>query len=442
MLIYAGIFVLLVAITAFFNLAEMALVVARPERLQAHGAASSGTISLVLKIKENPGAFLSATQSGNTITSILAGTFCVTAFAETLAQALSAFPVLDGYAGAASVVISLVAASYLTLVLGELLPKRIAIAAPERCALIAAHPMNWVMTVFRPFISFLLGSNNAVLHILGVSATRNSETTEDEIRYVIASGLKSGTLKAAEHDMLESILQLGTRSARTIMTSRRDLEWVDVDMPEDEVRRRVAESPCSKLIVTLERDLDRPLGVVAKKDFLRNFMRAGEIEFRAIAHPPVFVPDTSTVLGMLGTLKRARAQMLFVVDEFGSVAGIVTLTDVLEAVAGDVPEPERQARTDETLIRSSDGTYAVAGSVPADDLAEYLGLRDDGPPGYKTVAGLVLAKLKHLPHPGEQVTLDGWTIEVVDVDGRTIQSLRLIPPRGDKPTPGGSAEAN
>lgn len=439
MLVYAGIFVLLVATTAFFNLAEMALVVARPERLQAQNTASAETIGLVLQIKEEPGAFLSATQSGNTITSILAGTFCVTAFADTLALGLGSLPWLHGYAHAASVLFSIAAASYLTLVFGELLPKRVALAAPERCAILAARPMNWTMTVFRPFISLLLGSNNAVLRALRVPAARDAGTTEDEIRYVIASGLRSGTLKAAEHDMLASILQLGTRTARTIMTSRRHLEWVDVGMPEDEVRRRVAESPCSKLIVTQGRDLDRPLGVVAKKDFLRTFLQTGEIEFRSIAHPPVFVPDTSTILGMLGTLKRARAQMLFVVDEFGSVAGVVTLTDVLEAVAGDVPEPERQARTQEALVRSSDGTYAVAGSVPADDLAEYLGLRDDGTPGYKTVAGLVLAKLKRLPRAGERLTLDGWIIEVVSVDDRTIQSLRLIPTGDTLPRSGESA---
>lgn len=438
MLIYAGIFVLLVATTAFFNLAEMALVVARPERLQAQNTGSADTIDLVLKIKEDPGAFLSATQSGNTITSILAGTFCVTAFSDTLALGLASLPWLRGYVQAASLLFSIVLASYLTLVFGELLPKRVALAAPERCAILAARPMKWAMMAFRPFIALLLGSNNAVLRALGVPASRNAETTEDEIRYVIASGLRSGTLKAAEHDMLASILQLETRTARTIMTSRRHLEWVDVGMPGDEVRRRVAESPCSKLIVTQGRDLDRPLGVVAKKDFLRNFLQTGEIEFQSIAHPPVFVPDTSTVLGMLGMLKRARGQMLFVVDEFGSVAGIVTLTDVLEAVAGDVPEPERQARAQETLVRSSDGTYTIAGSVPADDLAEYLGLRDDGPPGYKTVAGLVLAKFKRLPRAGERLMLDGWIIEVLSVDDRAIQSLRLIP-TGD--SAGGSGES-
>lgn len=428
MLFYGGIFVLLVALTAFFNLTEMALVVSRPERLKSASEASNRVIDQVLKLKADTGVLLAATQTGITVMSMLAGTFCVTGVANELVDVLDWVPVLTPYASGIATFLSIMVATFLTLVFGELLPKRIALAAPERYAMLVIVPIRWAMVVFSPFVAVLLRFNNFLLHLLHVPESPSNETTAEEIHYVIAGGLESGTIKSIEHSMIENILDLDARSARTVMTSRRLLEFVDEAMSEEEIEKRTADTPCSKLILTRDRDLDHPIGVVAKKDILRKFIQGGKIDFSTIVAPPVFVADTTTVLGLLNKLKHARAQMLFVVDEFSLVVGIITLHDVMEVVAGDVPEPERNALGEKMLERQNDGSYIVPGSLPADDLTEYLGLKDSGLPNYKTVAGLVLSKFKHLPRTGEKLVFDGWTIEILDSDARSIKTLRLIPP--------------
>lgn len=430
MIFYIGLFVLLLVATAFFNAAELALVASRPERLQAQTQKAGDEIARVQALKQDPGTFLATTQSGVTMASIVTGTFCVVAFGHAFEQG-AAMLGLDGrssYVQPLASLLAVVLTTYLTLVFGELLPKRIALIAPERYAMSVFPLIRLSMGGFRPFIWTLLQSTNWVLRAFGVRDSRNPQTTEEEIRYVIASGVQSGVLHRAERGMMESILQLGSRSVRTIMTSRQELDWVDESMSGQEAIERIARSPCSKLIVTRERELDHPVGVVSKKDFLRQYMTEHSLAFAPLLTPPVFIPDTATVLTVLNRLKHARAQMLFVVDEFGTLVGIVTLTDVLEALTGDVPEPERNERGEQELVHQSDGSYIVAGTMPADDLAEFLAIRDTDVPRYKTVAGLILTKLRRLPQPGEHLMVDGWRLEIVQVDGRTIQAVRLVPP--------------
>ncbi|MFT3803604.1 MAG: hemolysin family protein [Burkholderiaceae bacterium] len=430
MLFYLGLFVLLLAVTAFFNIAELALVASRPERLQVSSETKEPMAERVRALKEDPGSFLATTQSGVTMASIAAGTFCVVAFGRAFEQgaAMLGLDMTGGYVRSLASILAVVLTTYLTLVLGELLPKRLALAAPERYALRVYPLVRLSMGVFRPFIWALLKSTDGLLRASGVRDARSPRTTAEEIRYVIAGGVRSGVLHDAEYAMMQSILQLSSRSVRTIMTSRQELEWVDESMPSAEAVERIARSPCSKLVVTRERDLDHPAGVVAKKDFLRQYMIEHSMSFASLLTPPVFVPDTASVLMVLNKLKHARAQMLFVVDEFGTLVGIATLTDVLEALAGDVPELERDERGEQELQRQPDGSYLVAGSMPADDLAEFLSVRDAEVPRYKTVAGLILAKLRRFPQVGECLIVDGWRLEVVRVDGRTIQTVRLVPP--------------
>lgn len=247
-------FVFFVALTACFNFAEMALVAARPARLDALPDRHRSNAKLVASLKQEPGAFLSAVQCGITATSILAGTFCVNAFITSITSALSTIPHVAPYASPAGAVIAVIAATYLTLVSGELAPKRVALSAPERCAVMIATPLSWTMNIARPFILLPGRSNDLLLKTFHIQEQTNDSTTSEEIRSVILSALQSGTIQATEHRMLESILQLRVRTARTIMTPRRMLEWVDSAMSDEEIRKRIAESPCSKLIVTQGRD--------------------------------------------------------------------------------------------------------------------------------------------------------------------------------------------
>lgn len=407
MLFYGGLFILLVTLTAFFNLTEMALIVSRPERLKSASGASDRLIDQVLKLKGDTGVLLASTQTGITVMSMLAGTLCVTEFANEFIYVLDRLPLLKPYASGIATFISIIVATYLTLIFGELLPKRVALAAPERCAMLVIMPMRWAMVAASPFVALLLGFNNLLMRLLHIPESPSNEITAEEIQYVITGGFESGTIKAVEHSMLENILELDTRSATTVMTPRHLFEFVDEEMSAEEIEKRTAETPCSKLIITRGRDMDNPIGVVAKKDILRNLIQGGKIDYSAIVQPPVFVSEKSMVLVLLNTLKHAMGRMLFVVDEFGSVIGIVTLHDVFEVVVGDVPEPERNALGEKMLEKQEDGSYIVSGSLPADDLTEYLGLKDSSLPDYKTVAGLVLSKLKRLPRSGDKLTFDG-----------------------------------
>lgn len=432
LLLQVLLFAFFVATTAFFNIAEMALVASRLARLEAMSNRGRSNAQLAIQLKENPGVFLSAVQSGITATSILAGTFCVNAFIASASAALSSIPQLAPYAEPVGTLLAIVIATYLTLVFGELAPKRIALSAPETCAAFVALPLRWTMNVARPFIMLLGASNDVLLRLFHIPDQSDDSTTGDEIRSVILSALRSGSILESERSMLESILQLRVRTARTIMTPRRMLEWVDGAMSEEEIRKRIADSPCSKLIVTQGRDVDRPLGVAAKKEILKVVMNDGRLDLATLCQPPAFVAENSPILGLLTSLKRAKAQMLFVVDEFGTVVGIVTLTDVLEAVAGDVPEPERQRGGTVQLKKQPDGSFLAPGQLPADDLAEYLGIEEPSIPTYKTVAGLVLTHLRRLPSIGEKLTLDGWTIEIIEVDARSILQIRLVPPTKER----------
>ncbi|MDR8394748.1 MAG: hemolysin family protein [Paraburkholderia sp.] len=429
LLFNAALFLFFVALTAFFNIAEMALVASRKPKLDALVTRPSASAALAIRLKEDPGTFLSAIQAGITVTSILAGTFCVTAFAVAAESLLERLTVPVTYARPLGSAASILIAAYLTLVFGELAPKRLALSSPEYSAALIARPLDWTIRVARPFVLLLRWSNDVLMDLARIPAQTDDETNEDEIRSVISSALRSGSILDAERNMMESILQLRIRTVRTIMTPRRHLEWVDRGMTEEELSQRIAESPCSKLIVTQGRDIDRPLGVAAKKDILRLLLSTGKLDFEALCQPPAFVAQNTPILALLSTLKRARAQMLFVVDEFGTVMGIVTLTDVLEAVAGDVPEPERRRRDGEQLRKQPDGTYLVSGQLPADDLAEYLGIGRGQTPTYKTTAGLLLEHFRRLPASGEQIRISGWLFEVAEADARSIQQVRLTPPK-------------
>jgi putative hemolysin len=429
MIFYIGLFLFLLAVTAFFNVAELALVATRIERIHPGLGVSKQTADRVLALKREPGRFLATTQSGITLASILAGTFCVVAFEHGLEEVLATIDSarLSRYAQPVASVLAIVITSYLTLIVGELLPKRIALTAPERLAVFVVPLIRLSMPLFSPFIWALQRSTDALLRALDVPQIRDTKTTEEEIRYVIARGLQSGVLPSAEHEMMESILELSSRSVRSIMTSRRDLEWVDEAMTEQEIKDRTANSPYSKIIITRNRDLDNPVGVVAKKDFLRQYLTNGSLDFSPLVKPPLFVPDTASILNVLTKIKRVSAQMLFVVDEFGTLVGIVTLTDILEAVAGGVAEPERDGHGNQRLVPQPDGSFLVSGSMPADDLVEYLSLRDTEIPQYKTVAGLILTKLQALPQVGDSVVIDDWTLEITQMDSKRIQTVRLVP---------------
>ena len=424
-----ALFLVLLALTAFFNLAEMALVAARASALER--AENDRAASKVLNLKKRPGLFLAAIRAGDLITDLLTGAFVVSWIEGLIRAGLAAVPVpvFGGYASAVAGLGAFVVVSYLMLVFADLAPKSIALSAPERAAMLIAAPVRLLIVAVRPFVAMLEGSNALVLHILGVRPQSEERITQAEIRRVLSEGLSAGALMSFERSMMERVLDLDHRSVRTVMTGRRYIDLLATGMDEAKLREAVLRATASRLLVAEEGNLDRLVGTVSRADVLAGLARGGNVDPAGISVPPTYVSENASVLSVLETLKSASVNMVVVVDEFGSVVGLVTLADVLEAVAGDVTRPKGAAMETEVdcLSPHADGSYLVSGNKPVDDVAEIIPLAAPRDRGYKTMAGLVIDRLRHIPWEGEKVDLPALTIEVVSVQQGVVKMLKLIP---------------
>ena len=411
----------LLALTAFFHLAEMALVAARTSTLIEAGEAAR----VVLALKKRPGLFLAAVRTGDRVTDLLTGAYVVTWLEQASGSGLAGLPYAPVLAGFGAFVL----VSYADLVLGDLVPKGIALAAPERTALLVGSPLRLLILVARPVLILLERSSGLVLRLVGVRPGSEGRITQGEIRRTLSEGLSAGALLSFERTMMERVLDLDHRSVRTVMTGRRYVQSVRADGGPDEIRRAVLGAAASRLPATRDGDLDKLIGTVSRADVLSAIARGDDLDLSAMAAAPAYVSENASVLSVLETLKGRDTSMVVVVDEFGSMIGIATLSDVLEAVAGDVAVADGApgVSSDGPLEKEPNGTYLVAGAQPVDDIAQILPLSLPAGRGYKTMAGRVLDHLRRLPEEGEVVELASLRIEVVSVQQGTVEMLRLVP---------------
>jgi putative hemolysin len=425
-----ALFLVLLALTAFFNLAEMALVAARASRLES--AAKNGKAAeKVLTLKKRPGLFLAAIRAGDLVTDLLTGAFVVTGLQDLIGSGLQGLPIVGGYASAFAGFAAFVVISYIILVFGDLVPKSIALSAPERAAMLIVSPLRLLIVVARPFFAVLETSNSLVLRIFGVKPESEERVTEEEIRSVLSKGLSSGVLLSFERSMMERVLDLDRRSVRTVMTGRHDIQFLEAGSGAEKQRATLLEATASFLLVTEKGNLDQLTGIVSRADVLASIAKGETVDLAAIATAPAYAAEYASVLSVLESLKRVPFHMVVVVDEFGSVVGLVTLTDVLEAVAGDVTTDDITLGNAEErpLEKEVDGSYIVPGGQPVDDIVEALLLPAPLVRNYKTMAGLVIDRLRRIPHEGEVIQLETLRIEVISIEKGTIKKLRLIPKR-------------
>jgi len=422
-------FVVLLALTAFFNLAEMALVAARASTLENGGNAAAA--ETVLALKKRPGLFLAAIRAGDLITDLLIGAFVVTWIEHLIRTGLREVPVVGRYAVSVAGLGAFVIVSYIVLVFADLAPKSIALSAPERAAMLTASPLRLLILVARPFLAALEGSNSRVLWLLGVKPQREERVTQEEIRRILSEGSSAGVLLSFERSMMDRVLDLDHRSVRTVMTGRRYIQFLQTDMDAETLRKAALDATASHLLVAEQGNLDRLVGIVSRGHMLAAFAKGETVDLATMMIAPAYVSENASVLSVLETLKSAPIHMVIVVDEFGSLVGLATLADVLEAVAGDV------ARHDEILTgpegqleQEADGSYLVPGDKPVDDVAEALPLAAPVARGYKTMAGLVIDRLRRIPQQGEAIDLPALRIEVASIERGTIRRLRLIPKQG------------
>ena len=413
---------LLVVLNGLFSMTELAVVSSRKSKLQSRAERGDRGARAALKLAEEPTHFLSAVQVGITLIGIAAGAYGQAAIAGQLNLILEAvFPDLAAYTEVFSTVLVIVFITYVSVIVGELVPKRLALIFPEAIASKMAAPISTVAVVLKPFVLVLTVSTSAILKVMGVKDRDGSDVTQEEVETMIAEGTASGLIEPEEQEMIEEILRLGDRPIRVAMTPRHEVFWIALDDSEEQLRQEIRTCPYSRIVVARENDVDNPLGVVHKKDLLDSLLDNGEFNVERLVQTPAFIPQSTSVLKALGIMKASRVHMAFLVDEYGAFEGVVTATDLLEMIAGDFDEGHDE---EEAYIRQrEDGSWLVDGQTDLDELCDVLGEDFGEAEGFHTVAGLVLHQLSRVPDEGEILQLGRFEVEIIDMDDRRIDKL-------------------
>ena len=413
---------LLILVNGFFAMSEMAVVSARRARLQqmAEGGGARGA-KAALELAENPSHFLSTVQIGITLIGIVAGAYGGATLAERFAAPLNEVPWIAPHGAEVAFVLVVIVITFLSLIVGELAPKRVALVNAERIAVSVAGPMRWLSRLTLPVVWVLGASTEALLRLLRLPTTRDQTVTEEEVKNLIAEGTQSGVFAPAERQMIEGVLRLADRGVRAIMTPRQDVIWLDLDDGPEAIAVEIRDSGRARFPVC-RGSVDEVQGIVSAKTLLDQALSGRPLDLRAAMTEALIVHDGTPVLRLLELFKHAAVQMAVVVDEYGSVEGIVTVTDILESIAGEIPEAGEEA---DGAIRREDGSWLVDGMLPVDEVEAIVGLSGLRGDGYHTLAGFVLARLGHLPTAAEHFQWRGHRFEVVDMDGRRIDKVLI-----------------
>jgi putative hemolysin len=413
---------LLVVLNGLFAMTELAVVSSRKSRLQSRAEKGDRGARKALKLSEEPTQFLSAVQVGITLIGILAGAYGQATIAGELDRILeTAFPAVEPYSQFFATALVVVLITYVSLIVGELVPKRLALIFPEAIASKMAGPISTLAVMLKPFVLLLTASTSGILKLMGVKDRDGSDVTQEEVETILAEGTSAGLIEPEEQEMIEEIMRLGDRQIRVAMTPRHEVFWVALDDSEEILRGEIRSCPYSRIVVARDADVDNPLGVVHKKDLLDSLLDNGEFNVETLVQTPAFIPQSTSVLKALEILKGSKVHMAFVVDEYGAFEGVVTATDLLEMIAGDFDEGHDEG---EALIRArDDGTWIVDGRTDLVELEDVLGEDFGAHEGFHTVAGLVLHHLSRVPIEGEVLQLGRFEVEIIDMDDRRIDKL-------------------
>ncbi|MCU0908395.1 MAG: hemolysin family protein [Rhodobacteraceae bacterium] len=409
----------LTLVNGVLAMSELAIVSSRPARLRVMADKGSLGAAIALRLAADPGRFLSSVQIGITLVGVLSGAFSGATLGVRLADALEGAGMGSSLAQGLGVGGVVVAITYLSLVLGELVPKQIALRAPEAAAVRIAPLLHGIAIVTAPVVWVLDRSGKLVLAAIGQSGEPERGVTDEEVRQVLSEAQTAGVMEEAETEMIAGVMRIADRTARGLMVPRHEVEVVEADDTSATVIRRFRETGRSRLPVR-DGDADTIIGVVVSRDFLDRGRGQPAPDLRSLIVEAPVVRDGMPALDVLERLRGAPAHMVLVYDEYGHFEGIITPMDVLAAITGDFTDGGEDE--DKVVVRD-DGSLLVAGWMPADEFADRIGLSLDDDRGFETVAGLVIDRMGRLPAVGEHVVLDGWRIEVMDLDGRRIDKL-------------------
>ncbi len=412
---------LLILLNGFFALSELAVVSSRRARLQQFANEGRRGATIALRLADDPSTFLSTVQIGITVIAILSGAYGEAALADPLATALRDVPYIGPHASGVSTTVVISCIAFVSLVIGELVPKRLALRNPERLACVVAGPMQLLSRVAAPIVWFLRWMMELILRLFSPPTKDDPRITEEEVKSLIAEGTEAGVFEPAEKEMLEGVLRVADRSVRSIMTARPDVVWLDLEDTENEIFETIADSGHSRFPVAAG-DVDNIIGIVHTKDLLERSRKGEPLDLKATCRDPVYIHEGTPILKLLESFRASTVHMAAVLDEHGAVQGIVTPTDILVAIAGDLPE---RADDQPYAVQREDGSWLLDGQMPVHEVERTLAVRGLSAyeHEYTTLAGFVLFQLGHIPVAGETFDWRNWRFEVVDLDGRRIDKV-------------------
>jgi putative hemolysin len=410
----------LIILNALFVMSEIALVSARKPRLEAMAEKGDKKADAALKLSNNPEIFLSAAQIGITLIAILTGVYSGERFGKQLAPYIERIDFLSRYADLVATTIVVIIVTFLSIVFGELIPKRIGLLNAEKIAKAVAAPMRGFATMTFPIVWLLNKTGNLVFRIFNIKRTRDELVTEDEIKAIINEGTESGSIEEEEKEMIERIFHLGDRNITSLMTHRSDIIWFDVEDNEEKVRDKIVKEPHSVYPIC-EGSIDNIKGMVSIKDLyiIDDFTR-----FKDVVQPALFVPENNTAYQVMERFKETKKTSCFIVDEYGSLQGIITLNDILEAIVGEFPQDG--GVLDYEIIAREDGTFLVDAQIPFYDFLSYFNKADwagEDDYSFDTLAGCILHELERIPQTGDKLNWRGFDIEIIDMDGHRIDKV-------------------
>ncbi len=404
-------------------MSEMAVVASRKVRLQQRAEEGDTRARAALDLASHPAQFLSTVQIGITLVGVLAGAYGGARLSRPVADLIAPFPLLTPYAEGIALGVVVAAITFLSLILGELVPKNIALNAPETIAAWVARPMMLLAAFGRPLVAVLTGSTRLVLRLMGLKQQSDPHLTEEEIKAVISQGAESGVIAAMEENIVQRVLQLGEQRVASIMTPRLDIDWVDADATPEELREFLASHSHTQFVVC-QGSLDNVLGIVWAAEVLPVATLGRPIDLHGLTREAIFVPDSMPAINLFESFRTSHKHVALVMDEFGAVEGLVTVTDLLEALVGHLPASASEAAGQFTV--RPDGSWLVDGGVSMEEAGERLELPelpDEEVGAYHTLGGFVMARLGRIPKTADRVEWGGFRFEVVDMDGRRVDKI-------------------
>lgn len=408
----------LILLNGLFSMAEIALVSARKARLEAQSNKGDTRAKEALELSHHPDTFLSTVQIGITLIGILTGFLSGDTLKAKLVVFLNQFEWLQDYSSGTATAIIVICITYFSLVLGELVPKRLGLARPEAIAKAMAAPMRILSKITYPFIWLLSKSTYVIVSILKIT-TKDNQVTEEEIKAIISEGTEHGAIEEAEQEIIERVFHLGDRNITSLMTHRSDILWFDLNDNEQSIKQKIIQEPHSVYPIC-DGQIDNIKGMVSIKDlYVADDLKL----FKDIMKPPMFVPENNTAYQVIEKFKESQLHSCFIVDEYGSLLGLITLNDILEAIVGDIPQTDTE---DYEIVEREDGSYLVDAQIPFYDFLTWFEKTEwmnEGEQNFDTMAGFILHQLERIPKPGDTLEWRGFSFEIMDMDAQRIDKV-------------------